>query len=230
MRCATSFHGVGSEPAGAQMRPFLHRPLAGAPDELANLLYRTAAGCQEAFGLLYQSSRGRLFGVILRINQDQGEAEEVLQDTYLKVWHQCCGFEASRGHASGWLTSIARNSAIDSLKRRACRPQRTLLCADNDGDDYAGACSADDGPLETLALRRRAAAVQRCLRALPAGQRNSLVLAYYGGLRFEDIAAQLGCPLGTVKSWVRRALIALRKALAEDVPHCSLGDFEINEK
>ena len=84
---------------------------------------------------------------------------------------------------------------------------------DNDGDDYGASCSPDDGPLESLAARRRAAAVQRCLCALPAGQRNSVMLAYYGGLRFEDIAAQLGCPLGTVKTWVRRGLLNLRSTL-----------------
>ncbi len=214
MRCATRLHGVQSEPAGASLRPLFQPHFHGAPDELAGLLYRTAAGCQDAFGLLYQSSRGRLFGLILRINQNPGEAEEVLQETYLKVWNQCRWFDASRGQANGWLASIARNSAIDSLKRRACRPQKAVLCTDYGDDDYAGSYSLDDGPLDSLVLRRRAAAVQRCLRALPAGQRNSVMLAYYGGLCFEEIAAQLGCPLGTVKTWVRRALIDLRGALA----------------
>jgi RNA polymerase sigma factor (sigma-70 family) len=213
MRCATSPHAVQSEPAGASLSPLFQSHCHEAPDELAGLLYRTAAGCPVAFGLLYQSSRGRLFGLILRINQNQGEAEEVLQETYLKVWSQCRWFEASRGHASGWLASIARNSAIDSLKRRACRPQKAVLCTDYGDDDYAWLHSPDDGPLESLLLCRRAAAVQRCLRALPVGQRNSVMLAYYGGLRFEEIAAQLGCPLGTVKTWVRRALLRLRSTL-----------------
>lgn len=212
MRRATSDHRVPNEPAVAKV-------CADAPqavlesDELACLLYRTAAGCQDAFSLLYRRSRGRLFGVILRINQDQGEAEEVLQETYLKVWNQCRWFEASRGHANSWLASIARNSAIDSLKRRACRPQRALVLTDYGDEDYAWVYSPDDGPLESLVLRRRAAALQRCLRALPAGQRNSVVLAYYGGLRFEEIAVQLGCPLGTVKTWVRRGLVNLRSTL-----------------
>ncbi|MEO5795070.1 MAG: sigma-70 family RNA polymerase sigma factor [Rhodoferax sp.] len=209
MRCATSPQGMPTEPAAAS--PV--RPVNDVPDELAALLYRTAAGCHDAFGLLYRRSRGRLFGVILRINQDQGEAEEVLQETYIKVWHQCRWFEASRGHSSGWLASIARNSAIDSLKRRACRPQRALLCTDHGDDVYAWSYSPDDGPLESLVLRRRAAAVQRCLRALPVGERNSVMLAYFGGMRFEDIAVQLGCPLGTVKTRVRRGLLRLRSAL-----------------
>lgn len=212
MRRATSAHRVLSESSDARVCADVARA-ALEPDELACLLYRTAAGCQDAFGLLYRRSRGRLFSVILRINQDQGEAEEVLQETYLKVWNQCQWFEASRGHANSWLASIARNSAIDSLKRRACRPQRALFCNDSGDDDYAWSYSPDDGPLESLVVRRRTAAVQRCLHALPVGQRNSVVLAYYGGLRFEEIAVQLGCPLGTVKTWVRRALVNLRSTL-----------------
>ena len=213
MRCATCPYGVQCQPVDASARP---DDGDGVSDELARLVYRTATGCSQAFELLYRRSRGRLFGVILRINQDPGEAEEVLQETYLKVWHQCRRFEASRGHANGWLASIARNSAIDSLKRRACRPQKAGLFADSADDEYAGSYSLDDGPLQSLVLHRRAAALQRGLRTLSAGQRNSLMLAYYGGLRFEEIAVQLGCPLGTVKSWVRRALIDLRGALAAE--------------
>jgi RNA polymerase sigma-70 factor (ECF subfamily) len=182
------------------------------PDDMAGLLQRAATGCQPSFERLYQTSRGRLFSVILRINNDHGEAEEVLQETYLKVWHQCAWYDASKGLASSWLASIARNCAIDSLRRHLSRPQRASLSAELE-DCYAWFHSPDISPLESLELRRRAASVQSCLRTLPPEQRESLMLAFYSGLSQVEIASQLGCPLGSVKSRLRRGMRGLKVAL-----------------
>lgn len=160
-------------------------------------------------------TRGRLFtcGIVLRINDDRGEAEEVPQETYVKVWYQCSQFNANRRQASNWLVTIARHTAIDSLKRKSSRPARGNHAAIEEEDPFAEFPSPDACPLEGLILRRQAVAVRRCLWALPVEQRQSLTLAFYNGLSHEEIARHLDRPLGTVKSWVRRSLMSLRGSL-----------------
>lgn len=182
-------------------------------DELADLLLRVGAGCIPSFEKVYQRTSRRLFGVILRINSDPGEAEEVLQETYVKVWTQCKQFDARRGQATHWLTGIARHGAIDSLKRKKVRPNTIWQVAAQEDDPFDRFHSLDLGPLERLILQQQAAALQHYLDALPTGQRQSLTLAFYSGLSYEQVAQQMGRPLGTVKSWVRRSLMSLKESL-----------------
>ena len=189
-------------------------------DELAGLMRMAATGCMQSFESLYQMTNCRLFGVILRINRDRGESEEVLQETYVKAWRQIGQFDASRGGAATWLTAIARNNAIDSLRRRLrlrqTRPLRKLAPGDecDEGfDPYDQLASPEAGPLENLITRRQTEFVRDCLNTLPPDQRASLTLAFYNGLSHQEIAQHLGKPLGTVKSWVRRSLVSLRATL-----------------
>ncbi|CAN5277029.1 sigma-70 family RNA polymerase sigma factor [soil metagenome] len=185
-----------------------------AGDEITDLLVASATGCRESFGRLYELTSARLFGVVVRLNRDRGEAEEVLQDVYVKVWFQRGQFDAGKGQAMQWLLSIAHRSAIDSLRRRACRPQLVQAVAGENDDPYERFAAIDAGPLEACMLRRRAQAVRACLDGLPAQQRTSLTLAFYDGLSSPEIAQRLGRPLGTVKSWMHRSLDALRQPLA----------------
>jgi len=187
---------------------------AALADELAVLLSLVASGCTKSFEGVYERTSRRVFSVILRINTDRAEAEDVLQETYVKVWHQSKQFDPSRGQASTWLMCIARNGAIDSVKRKRARPNlswHTDSEADNPLDDFP---SLDAGPFETLAAQQHAAAVRRCLHALPADQRQCLALAFYEGLTHQEVASQMGRPLGTVKSWLRRSLLSLKESLA----------------
>lgn len=186
---------------------------AAALDELAGLIHQTAAGCHKSFEALYRRTCGRLYGIILRVNSDRSEAEEVLQETYVKVWYECKQFDPTKGQATHWLARIARNGAIDSLKRRSARPKRHFAAASDEDDPYAEFCSTQAGPLEILILRRRAAALEKSLRALPPEARDSLTLAFYGGLTYQEVACHLSRPVGTVKSWVRRSLVGLRTSL-----------------
>lgn len=189
--------------------------------ELVELLQLVGSGCNPAFERLYQRTSRRLFGIILQINNDRGEAEELLQDTYVKIWNQCQQFEASKGLVTTWLISIARHTAIDSLRRKKVRPVRKGH-ADNDSDDpYAEFASLAPGPFESLMLQRRAGALKQCIDALNADQRESLTLAFYGGLSYQEIAYQMDRPVGTIKSWMRRSLMLLRRSF--DAAHCFLG-------
>ncbi len=185
--------------------------------ELARLLSRTALGDRAAFATLYQQSSAHLLGVILRINKDRAQAEDLLQEVFVKIWGAAGSFDAQRAQALTWMTAVARNRAIDSLRRRQTEPQevtaRSTTADDEDDDMLAQLASEDDGPMDLLSQAMEARAVKLCLRSLSGEQQQTLALAFYDGLSHAEVASHLSQPLGTVKSWVRRGLQALRGCL-----------------
>lgn len=189
------------------------------PADLATLLARVGLGDRAAFGTLYRATSAHLFGVVLRINPDRGQAEDVLQEIYVNVWRSAGGFDAARAQPMSWLTSIARNGAIDSLRRAKARVRTvsTHLVANEDGDeaDLAEQVPSEDaGPLELLQRAAERRDVAHCVGQLSAEQQQCVALAYYQGLSHSEVAEHLAQPLGTVKSWLRRALLALKDCLA----------------
>ena len=195
-------------------------PSAEPVDEMAVLVQRSSEGCRSSFQHLYQRTSARLFAVILRINGDRAEAEELLQDSYVKVWRECKHFDLQRGRPMSWMTTVARNVAIDSLKRRQARPQRGpvhMTDAVEHDDPFGTFVSDQPQPDDCLQAQRRDQSVRRCLQELSAEQRQSLYLAFYDGLSHSEIAVRLGRPLGTVKSWIRRSLDRLQVSLQCEV-------------
>ena len=187
---------------------------------LERLIELVALGQRGAFSALYESTSAQLFGVVLRINPDRAQAEEVLQEVYVNVWRAAAGYEAARAQPMTWLTSIARNGAIDSLRRGRVRGQGanvslTALSDDGDEDRTERLVSSGLAPLELLQQAADARAVTRCIDALSSQQKQCVALAYYQGLSHAEIADQLIEPLGTVKSWLRRALLALKECLTD---------------
>jgi RNA polymerase sigma-70 factor (ECF subfamily) len=157
--------------------------------------------------------------VILRIQRDRALAEDLLQEVFVNVWRAARGFDVARAQPMTWLMSIARNRAIDSLRRQKTEPA-TVSSHGHDDDGQDGSLlealpSDDAGPLELLQSAAQMRAVSRCIDVLSAEQQQCVALAYYQGLSHSEVAQHLAQPLGTVKSWVRRALLALRDCLSQ---------------
>ena len=179
------------------------------------MLSRTGLGDRQAFARLYQLSSAHLFGVILRIQRDRALAEELLQEVYVNVWRSAAGFDAAQSQPLTWLTSVARNRAIDSLRRKQTEPQTqpAPFTDDEDKDVYDDVADDAPTPLEMLSRASDARALAQCMEALSAPQRQSVALAFYDGLSHAEVADRMREPLGTVKSWVRRALLSLKACL-----------------
>lgn len=184
---------------------------------LAALLARVALGDRAAFEAVYRDTGSYLFGVVLRVVHDRGTAEDVLQEVFVNVWRAAGSFDAARAQPLTWLTHVARHRAIDGLRRAKAQPDTVSLAADDDSDGSDGLDQLPDpgdGPVERLQRSAEAHEVTRCLEVLSPEQQQCLALAYYRGYSHAEAAEHLAQPLGTVKSWVRRGLQALRDCLA----------------
>ena len=181
--------------------------MAGADPNAATsdlaLVMAIRAGEEGAMATLYDRYSSIVYSVALRVLQDTGAAEDVLQDIFLQLWRKPGAFDASRGNMGAWLAVIARNRAIDALRRR--RPE-------NDIEDVVVSVEPD---LASDAERSRAMEkVRGALQAMPAAQRSALEMAYFEGLTHTEIAEKTGEPLGTVKTRIRSGLLSLRKLFA----------------
>ncbi len=161
---------------------------------LAELLGDIAGGDRAAASDLYRLIGGRLYGIAQRVLRDPGLAEDAVQEAFLKIWKNAHRFDAAKGAASAWMAVIVRRVALDRRPKVATQVLPEL------------AAPAVD--LDYVHPRLR-----ECLAELPALHRNALVLMYVYGLSHSELAAAMDAPLGTVKSWVRRASAALKEKL-----------------
>lgn len=192
-------------PSGRQGRVKQTTTARSTAAEQASLLRACAAGDRVALERLYRGTSPQLYGLALRIVVRRDLAEEVLQEAFLSAWRHSRSFDEQRGSALAWLAGIVRNQAIDLLRRRrevgvdpGALPERV--------DPGAG-------PFDLAALSEESRALKRCLDELEESPRRSVLLAYFEGLTFEEVAARMKAPIGTVKSWVRRSLMRLRSCL-----------------
>ena len=161
------------------------------------------SGDEGAMAALYDRYASIVYSVALRVLQDTGAAEDVLQDIFMQLWRNPGSFDSSRGNMAAWLAVIARNRAIDTLRRR--KPQ----------DDIENVVVSVEPDMASEAERSRAMAkIRGAMEAMPAPQRSALELAYFEGLTHMEIAEKTGEPLGTVKTRIRTGLLSLRKAFA----------------
>lgn len=182
--------------------------------ELDSLLLRVARADRAAFDALYNSTAARMFGVALRILKDRSDAEDVVQEAFVKVWRRATLYvSSSDGAPLQWLTSVVRNTAIDWRRRRR------HLNADPSID------VADDAPTPEAAAAARADArlLLDCLAALEADKARLVRKAYFNGMSYSELSRAEDTPIGTMKSWMRRALFKLRECM-EGEPLLKSGD------
>jgi len=173
--------------------------------EIERLLGRCALGDQEAFRRLYDIAAPKLHGVALRILGHRGDAEEATQEAFVRIWQKAGRFQSGRGSGPGWIVAIARNAAIDRLRMRKA-PTRDIA----DMVDLADPGPSPEASAAAAQNRRR---IEGCLGQLPEDRARAVRGAYLEGHTYEELARSLGIPLNTVRTWLRRALIALRKCL-----------------
>lgn len=178
-------------------------------DALAQWLQAVAGGDRDAFERLYRATSSKLFGVCLRVVPDRAEAEDVLQEVYATVWRKAMQFDAARASAITWLAMIARNKAIDRLRStpagvRAAPMELAEAVPDPSASPLDGAESSDEN-----------ARLARCMERLDGDRRELVRTAFFEGVTYEELAARIGSPLGTVKSWIRRSLLQLRACLEQ---------------
>jgi len=165
----------------------------------------------EALGALYDRYGRLVYSLALHLLGDPSTAEEVVQDTFLRVWQKADTYRADQGKVSTWLSRIARNRAIDVLRQQGIRPEKHSVTWAN---VPVSATPHVDGPEEEVALALEQQRVRAAVSHLPEEQQQVLGLAYFRGLTQSQIAAQTKLPLGTVKTRIRLAMGKLRQVLS----------------
>ena len=163
-------------------------------------------GDREAFAQLYDRYSAALFGVILKVVRDEARAEEVLQDTFVKIWRNIASYDRGKGRPFTWMLNIARNTAIDLARTADFRASASIQGMDR----HVYRLGEDEQRQRTEFI-----GMDRVLHGMPAELREQIDMAYYQGYTQQEIAERTGLPLGTVKSRTRAALSYLRNALKE---------------
>ena len=198
-------------PKDAKPATHVNQPTyANAPskDQLAALLSRCVLQDQKAFEALYEASSAKLFGVAVRITRRRDWAEEVLQESFVKIWHHAGSYDSAKSAPMTWMTAIVRNRALDWLRRpqevRTSEEQEAMLNAIPD---------EGPGPEDLVSLAAQARKLHECMQHLSDDQKRSITLAFFNGLSHGELAEKMGKPLGTVKTWIRRGLDRLKGCL-----------------
>lgn len=182
-----------------------------ATASLEDLIARCALGDRAAFVALYKATSPKLFAVILRILKRKYWAEEALQESYMKVWRSVGSYNASRGAPMTWLINIARNQALDLVRRSEFRAQKV----EHVPEDESVLVSPTPDPSGEAETSAELARLRRCMEQLPEDHRHCIVLSYHEGLSPAEVAQQKRLALGTVKTWIRRGLVRIRECLGQ---------------
>lgn len=174
-------------------------------DHISHLIGRVSLGDRTAFQDLYATTSAKLFGVCLRILRDRTEAEDALQEVYVKIWNRADSFTVSGYSPISWLVAVARNHSIDRLRAR--KPETVDI---DDRHDIS-----DDAPTPEAAAvaggeRRR---IESCLGELDGDRAEAVTGAYVEGWSYQELADRYGVPINTMRTWLRRSLMRLRECL-----------------
>jgi RNA polymerase sigma-70 factor (ECF subfamily) len=179
------------------------------------LLVAAGRGDRAAFRGLYAHFSAPLFSLALRLVGDAGAAEEVLQDTFVKIWRHAAAYDARKSQPFTWAVTILRRTAIDHLRRHRRAPVLDVLA---EADANAAELSIRESARATAEAHEASDRVRGLLAAIEQPRRSALELALFSTLTHAEIATRLAQPAGTVKTWIRRGLLELRQTLSSATP------------
>lgn len=174
-------------------------------DEIEEMIARVAMRDRSAFASLYDATSAKLFGVCIRVLNNRSEAEEVLQDVYVRIWDKADSYAVTGHSPMTWLITVARNLSIDRLRKR-----KRLT---GDLDEAADIPDNRPGPEAAVIARSERAAIDNCLDELDADRRDAVKRAYLDGDTYKELAQRYDVPLNTIRTWLRRSLMRLRDCL-----------------
>jgi RNA polymerase sigma-70 factor (ECF subfamily) len=176
------------------------------PAELVGLIAAVAKGDEVAFERLYAATRAKLFGVVLRILRRQDLAEEVIQETYVKIWNSAGRFKSELASPITWMASIARNRAIDVVRKRS------EVSIEEEPTAMEVAADTPD-PLARREMTEELKRLLECVGRLEPDRQKLVLLAYYNGWSRDQLALKFETPVNTVKTWLRRSMTDIRECL-----------------
>lgn len=177
--------------------------------ELEQLISRIALGDRAAFDALYDATSAKLHAVVLSVLRDRPEAEETLQEVYIRIWKGASRYASNGLSPMTWLITIARNRAIDRLRARNSRPSTAP-------EDAAAAVPSGDPTPETATIQaQERRMLDECLAQLAATQASAVRAVYLEGATYADLAEREGKPINTVRSWLRRSLLRLKDCVTQ---------------
>ncbi len=176
-------------------------------DEVSAALRRVAARDQSAFEELYRATSAKLYGIIVRIVTNRSSADEILQEVYVRIWHHAGEFDASKASPITWMATIARNRAIDDVRRAKPAVVQELT-------ETLELAADEPHPLDSLDRSQDLKALIACLNGLEDEKRQIILLAYYRGLSREELAQRYLRPVPTIKTWLHRGLAQLKACMS----------------
>jgi RNA polymerase sigma-70 factor, ECF subfamily len=176
------------------------------PSDIEALIARVALGDRAAFSALYDATSAKLFGVCLRVLNDRHEAEDALQEVFVRVWHKAGSYAVNGFSPMTWLITLARNLAIDRLRARRA-PMDTI-------DDVPDLADVGPTPEAAAIAASDRARIAGCLGELAPARADAVRGAYLDGATYEELARRHGVPLNTMRTWLRRSLLKLKDCLS----------------
>ena len=178
--------------------------------DIETMIARIAMRDRAAFSALYDATSAKLFGVCLRVLNNRSEAEDALQDVYLRVWSKADSYAVTGHSPMTWLITVARNIAIDRLRRKGRAAGRAV-----EMDDMDRIPASIPGPEASAIESSERARMTVCLEQLDREKADSVRSVYLEGLTYQDLATRHDVPLNTMRTWLRRSLLKLKDCLTQ---------------
>jgi RNA polymerase sigma-70 factor (ECF subfamily) len=176
-----------------------------AMEELGALITRVSLGDRAAYAHVYRRTSPKLFGILMRMLKSRSEAEDALQEVFIKIWQRADRFSPEEGKPETWLAAIARNHAIDLMRAR--KPEASDL------DEAFDLASDAPSPEAEAIMSSEGARIEMCMKTLESDRADAVKRAYVEGLSYQELADFYKIPVNTMRTWLRRSLLKLRECL-----------------